>query len=72
MIAAKPESLTDLRDVPRLSSLYESLSRLYRRTGKITKANDVESLRLELWRHWDTKLPNNLFVRRQIEAARRP
>jgi tetratricopeptide (TPR) repeat protein len=72
LIAAKPETLTDLRDVPRISSLYESLSRLYRRTGNITKANDVESLRLELWRHWDTKLPNNLFVRRQLEAARQP
>jgi len=72
VIAAKPETLTDLRDVPRISSLYESLSRLYRRTGKITKANDVESQRLELWRHWDTKLPNNLFVRRQLDAARLP
>ena len=72
VIAAKPETLTDLRDVPRISSLYESLSRLYRRTGKITKANDVESQRLELWRHWDTKLSNNLFVRRQLDAARLP
>lgn len=72
VIAAKPETLTDLRDVPRISSLYETLSRLYRRTGNITKANDVESLRLELWRHWDTKLPNNLFVRRQLDAARLP
>jgi|HubBroStandDraft_6_1064221.scaffolds.fasta_scaffold195499_3 hypothetical protein len=33
---------------------------------------ELESLRLELWRHWDTKLPNNLFVRRQLEAARQP
>jgi serine/threonine protein kinase len=72
VIASKPETLTDLRDVPRISSLYESLSRLYRRTGNINKANDMESLRLDLWRHWDTKLPNNVFVRRELEAARLP
>ncbi len=24
--------------------------------------------RLDLWQHWDHKLPNNPFVRRQLEA----
>jgi len=27
---------------------------------------------LKLWRHWDRKLPNNSFVRRQLEANRLP
>ncbi len=69
VMAAKPEPLTDLRDVPRLSLLYESLDRLYRRIGDGAKAESMESRRLELWRHWDRKLPNNAFVRRQFEAA---
>jgi hypothetical protein len=32
----------------------------------------LEARRLELWRHWDAKRPNNNFVRRQLEAANRP
>jgi hypothetical protein len=28
--------------------------------------------RLELWQHWDGKLPHNRFILRQLEAARMP
>jgi hypothetical protein len=71
VMAAKPEVLTDLRDVPRLSLLYAALARACRRTGN-PAAQDIESRRLELWRQWDRKLPNNSFIRRQLEAARLP
>ena len=72
VIVSKPEPLNNLIHASRLSRIYAALARLYRRTGNITKATDVESLRLELWRHWDTKLPNNLFIHRQLETARQP
>jgi tetratricopeptide (TPR) repeat protein len=72
VMLAQPDSFNDLRDAPRLSSHYGALAALYRRAGDIAKATDMESRRLDLWRHWDSKLPNNSFVRRQIEAARRP
>ena len=59
----------DFEDSPRLSSLYDALSRLYRRAGETAKAASIRSRRVELWQHWDHKFPNNAFVRRQIEAA---
>jgi len=69
VIAAKPEPLTDLRDAPKMSRLYEALTLLYRRTGDTPKMQTMQTLWLELWRHWDGKLPNNAFIRRQLEAV---
>jgi hypothetical protein len=70
VMASKPEEvLSDLDDAPRMSQLYESLATLYRRTGDIGKARDIEGRRSELWHQWDQKLPNNAFVRRQLAAA---
>jgi hypothetical protein len=72
VMAAKPEPLNDLRDAPRMSRLYEALAGLYRRAGNTARAESIEARRLELWRHWDNKLPNNPFIRHQLEAARLP
>jgi regulator of sirC expression with transglutaminase-like and TPR domain len=72
VMAAKPEPLTDLKEAPRFSLLYETLAALYRRTGETAKADATLARRLELWQQWDQKLPNNAFVRRQLEAAARP
>ncbi len=69
VMAAKPDVLNDLREAPKLSSIYKELTALYRRTGEIPKAEDMEARRLELWRQWDRKLPNNTFVLRQIAAS---
>lgn len=66
IMAAKPAPLTDLRDAPRMSRLYETLAVLYRRTGDAEKAGRMEKLRSELWESWDRQLPNNPFVRRQL------
>jgi serine/threonine protein kinase len=71
VMAAKPEPLTDLRDAARLSLLYAALARADRRVGD-PSAEDMESRRLELWRHWDRKLPHNSFIRSQLAAARIP
>ena len=36
------------------------------------KADGMQQKRLELWRQWEQKLPDNAFVRRQLEAAALP
>ena len=63
----KPESV--LADAIRLSHVYAATAQLDRRTGRYDLASDLESSRQELWRRWDTKLPNNSFVRRQLNAG---
>ncbi|MBV9083749.1 MAG: tetratricopeptide repeat protein, partial [Acidobacteriaceae bacterium] len=68
--AAKPEFLNDLRDAPKISELYSALETLYRRTGDIENAESMKARRLDLWRHWDQKLPNNAFVLRQLALTR--
>ena len=72
VIAAKPDALNDLRDAPRLSSIYAAIDDLCRRTGDPAGADQMAATRLELWRQWDRKLPNNPFVRRQLAEAQRP
>ncbi len=69
IMAARPAILTDLRDAPRLSGVYEALARLYRRAGQVSRASEMESLRQEFWQQWDRKLPNNVFIRRQLSAT---
>ena len=40
--------------------------------GGRDQAAPLEAARLELWRQWSRKLPDNPFVGRQLEAARLP
>jgi hypothetical protein len=56
----------------KLASLYQSLASLYRRTGDTAKAETMAAQRIDLWRQWDRKLPNNTFVRRQLQAWHSP
>jgi tetratricopeptide (TPR) repeat protein len=72
VMADKPEPLTDLRDAPRMSRLYEAVASLSRRTGDSAQADDMRSRRLDLWRHWDSQLPDNPFVHRNLQAALLP
>jgi len=69
VMAFKPDSRNDLRDATELSRIYEALALLHRRNGHPDGAEAMSSLRLELWRHWDRKLPHNGFVHRKLEAA---
>jgi len=71
VMAAKSAALIDFEDAPRASRLFEALAGLYRRTGDTAKADSMHVRRVGLWQYWDRKLPNNAFVRRQIEAASR-
>lgn len=53
--AGKPNLRGDLRDVPRMSALYDALG--------------LEDRRLELWRHWNQSVPGNPFVQEQFALA---
>jgi tetratricopeptide (TPR) repeat protein len=68
VMAAKPDPLGDLRDTPRLSRIFAALADLYRRTGDLASAQATHARRVELWRSWSQKLPQNTFVRHQLEA----
>jgi tetratricopeptide (TPR) repeat protein len=61
---AKPE--TSLQDAVHLSHIWTSLAVLYRRHGRADAASALDTRRLQLWREWELKLPNNSFVLRQI------
>ena len=72
VMATKPDALGDLRDTPKLSLVYSALAALYQRTGDSAKAEIMKSRRVELWRHWQRRLPQNSFVGRQLQAAQLP
>jgi tetratricopeptide (TPR) repeat protein len=68
VMATKPDPLGDLRDTPKLAHIYGALTVLHRRSGDKASAELMNSRRVELWRHWQRKLPQNTFVRRQLET----
>jgi serine/threonine protein kinase len=70
IMASNPDPQNDLVNSVYVSRLHTSLAMLLRRMGMGDKALPLEAGRLELWRHWDSKLPNNPFVHRELEAAR--
>jgi hypothetical protein len=67
--AWQPAPETNLADAVDMSHLYAAIAALRRRAHQTDLASALETRRLELWRHWDRKLPNNAFVRRQLEAV---
>jgi tRNA A-37 threonylcarbamoyl transferase component Bud32/tetratricopeptide (TPR) repeat protein len=69
MVTANPKSNDNLDAAVDLTRVYAAYAALHRRAGQIDLAFALETRRLELWRHWDRKLPNNTFVRRQLEIA---
>jgi serine/threonine-protein kinase len=69
IMASNPDPQNDLLNAVYVSQLHTSLATLLRRLGRESEAIPLETSRLELWQHWNLKLPNNPFVRRQLEAA---
>jgi len=69
VLASGLKADTRLLDAVSLSRLYTVVADLSRRTGQVDRASLLKTRRLNLWRHWDAKLPNNTFVRRQLAAA---
>ncbi|HUK23817.1 MAG TPA: serine/threonine-protein kinase [Terriglobales bacterium] len=72
VMAADPKVLADLSDAAKLSQLYGTIVLLYRQTGQATEARELQARRLDLWQHWNRKLPHNLFVQRELAAASLP
>jgi serine/threonine protein kinase/tetratricopeptide (TPR) repeat protein len=57
-------------DAIHVSTICGSAASAYRRAQLPDQASAMERRRLALWQKWDQRLPNNPFVRRQLEAAR--
>jgi hypothetical protein len=68
IMKSNPDLQNDLLNAAQISQLDGALAALLRRVGRTDEAASLDQNRLELWRHWDRKLPNNLFVERQTAA----
>jgi len=66
---SKPEPEEDLSDALDLSRLLSALADLNTAAHLPDRAAAQQHRRLELWQHWDRKLPGNAFVQRQRDAA---
>jgi len=66
IIASDPDPQNDLLNAAHVSQLDVSLATLLRRVRRTDEAVTLDRNRTELWRHWDSKLPNNPFVQRQL------
>jgi len=66
IMKSNPDLQNDLLNAAQISRLDSVLATLLRRVGRTDEAGSLDQNRLELWRHWDRKLPNNPFVQRQI------
>jgi serine/threonine protein kinase/tetratricopeptide (TPR) repeat protein len=65
---AKPED--SLRTAAEFSQLYSSVAAIQRRGGQPDRAAVLDARRVQLWQHWDRKLPGSPFVATQLAAAR--
>jgi tetratricopeptide (TPR) repeat protein len=70
--ASDADASASLQDAARVSQVLEAMAVLNRRVGQTDAAAQLASRRLELWQSWDQNLPNNSYIHRQVEAARRP
>ena len=69
--ATGAQAQTSLAAAVQESRVFAALGNLYRQSHQTDSESAIASRRLELWRHWDSTLTNNTFVRRQVEAAKR-
>ena len=69
ILAAKPKPEMSLEDAVNVSRVNNALASASSTASHTDLAAALEARRLELWRRWDARLPNNSFVRRQINAV---
>jgi hypothetical protein len=69
-MASNPDPWNDLEDAYHLSSHFTAVGAILGRVGLADEAASFGGGRLELWQHWNQKLPNNRFVLRQIALTR--
>jgi tetratricopeptide (TPR) repeat protein len=72
MDPAESDAQFNLQDAVHLSTICSSAANAYRRVHRIERAAALERRRLDLWQRWKQKLPNNAFVRQELEAANHP
>jgi hypothetical protein len=68
-MASKPEPEADLSDAVDLSTLFGSLARFSEAAQRPEDASTFRGRQLQLWQHWDRKLPGNPFVTGQLQTA---
>jgi hypothetical protein len=66
--ASNPRPFEDLRHANSLSRLYRDLGKIQLREGRTAAAQALFERRLELWRFWNRKLPDNVFVKHELAA----
>ena len=71
ILASKPSPEDHLPDASRLSRVYDAVADLERRAGNAARASELDARRLQLWQHWNRKLPRNSYVATQLQAAGR-
>jgi hypothetical protein len=69
LLASNPDARNDLLTAVSLTALDASLAAMLRRAGAADQAAALKTGSLEIWRHWDRRLPNNPFVLRELAAA---
>jgi hypothetical protein len=69
---AKPNAQTSLLAAVDLNRVYVAYAAFNRRRERADLASALEARRLEFWRSWNTRLPNNAFIRRQLGTASGP
>ncbi len=69
LMAQHPDLEGDLRHADDMSRLYDSIARIDGLLGNREERAKYESLRGELWRRWDRKLPNNSFIHEQLQKS---
>jgi hypothetical protein len=65
-LAASPDPVTAGEASQNVSRIYTALAEIHRRRGRNDLAADLDARRLDLWRRWNAKQPNNGFVRKQL------
>jgi tRNA A-37 threonylcarbamoyl transferase component Bud32/tetratricopeptide (TPR) repeat protein len=70
MVAWGPAPESRLTEAVDISRIYALLENLQRSAGDSAAASGLHARRIALWQQWDTKLPSNPFIRRQLDAAR--
>ncbi len=69
MSAAHADPWNDLVDAVNVSRVEGSLSAQLRRVGHLEEAAILQRSRLDLWRSWGKRLPDNPFIRQEIAAS---
>lgn len=65
LMAWKPDLENDLRDAACVSRTWAALAKLLVRTGHTEEAERFDVQRMELWSHWNSKLPDAQFLLHQ-------